>query len=612
MTRRTYVVFASALILVIFVAANTALSRWLSSARIDLTGNGLYTLSDSADEVVRRLVEPVELEFVYARNAAGDYPGIQSHAARVRELLREIETRAAGKVIIRETNPAPFSAEEDRVSLAGLTAVQESGDALFLGVIGRNSVDDLIVIPFLSPPRDAFLEYDLVRLIAQLDDPAPPVVALLSGLPGFQGDGGSAGDAFILKEMSRQFQVRPLSPDFEGIPEDTDILMMVNPPMLDEARQYQIDRFLRTNGRALIALDPASLVAAASGAMRQTSSSLGLLTEALGVRLAPSVVADPVLALPVEIDAGAGRRSVVGQPLFISVPKALMAADDPVTGDLTRPINFGAAGALEFAGGTEGLSFERLVESTAEAMTAPAEFAVRGPDPRAVFESMAQPAETKILAARVSGRLKDTFAIAPPDSEENRLELSVIEAPLPATADIIVVADSDFLADGFHLDPSTGEPIADNAALVLNALDNLAGGSALGALRSRAPATRPMTQLDEMRQEAQARLFEEQTALQTQLERFEARLAELDKATPRNLRGAGERTLASDPEMAELREQILEARSQLREIEGRYRADINRVEATLVALNIWLMPVLIVLLGIGAYLWRSRDRLGRQ
>ncbi len=606
MTRRTHALLASLLIVLLFAAANVAVSRWLGAARIDLTANGLYTLSASADRVVDRLVEPVELEFVYSRSSAANYPGVQAHAGRVRELLREIEARAGDKIVLKETNPEPFTDEEDRVALAGLTPLRDGGDPLFLGLIGRNTVDDVIVIPFLSPARDAFLEYDLVRLIAQLDDPAPPVVALISGLPGFQGDGSGPGDAFILREMARLFQVRPLDPDFDEIPADTDILMLVNPPMMDEARQYLIERFLLTKGRAIIALDPASRVAAVSGG-RQTSSNIGLLADTLGVRLGAGVVADPVLALPVEVDAGGGRTNIVGQPLFLAVPRALMAKTDPVTGDLTRPINLGAVGSLEFTD-ANGVTVEPLLESSAQAMTVPPEFAIAGPGPRAVSDLMRPPASSRVLAARLSGRLTSAFSGGRPSSLPPIQEPAELRASPRVDANLIIVADADMLADGFHIDPGSGDPVADNAAFILNALDNLAGGEELSELRSRAPALRPMSRIDEMRREAETRMFEEQRGLEEQLAQLEERLEELEGARPASLSTPREQALQANPDDTALREQVLETRSALRQIERRYRADIDRVEFVLVALNVWGMAAIAALAGLGVFIWRSRRR----
>ncbi|HEX5005981.1 MAG TPA: GldG family protein, partial [Hyphomonadaceae bacterium] len=172
MRRSLYAILATALAMVIFVGLNLASWKWLAPARVDFTANKLYTLSPSARLVVGRLVEPVELELVYSRGLGANVPAIRAHAERVRELMREIASRSGDKVRIRETDPEPFSDDEDRITAAGLSpAPLQGGDPIYFGVIGRNSVDDVIAIPFLAPERDAFLEYDLVRLIAQLDDP---------------------------------------------------------------------------------------------------------------------------------------------------------------------------------------------------------------------------------------------------------------------------------------------------------------------------------------------------------------------------------------------------------------------------------------------------------
>lgn len=608
MRRQTFTLAASVLAAVLFIGANLAVSRALPGVRLDLTEDRLYTLSDAARHMLSRLVEPVELEFVYSRGAGGAYPGVQAHAARVRELLAEIREVSEGKVILTETNPRPFSADEDRVALAGLQPAQQGGDPLFLGLLGRNSVDDLIVIPFLSPSRDAFLEYDLVRLIAQLDDPVPPVIALVSGLPGFRGDGSNTGDAMLLREIARNFQIRPVAPDFEELPPDADILMLVAPLVLDEARQRAIVEFIRHRGRAFVALDSASVVAARLGA-NSTALGIGLITELIGVRLGAGVVADPVLALPVEVPSVGGRTSIVGQPAFVAIPPALMGRDDPVTGDLARSINLGAPGELQIE--QIGMQVQPLLESSSEAMMVPAELAVRGAGPRTISDAMQPPKGPRVLAARLAGPVRPPSTIAMA-AERARPNIEDIDAPRPTNANIIVVADSDFLADGFHIDPSTGEPVADNAAFVLNALDNLAGGSALGELRSRAPATRPMARIVEMRRAVEAEMFDEQRILEERLSALETSLLEREERQAESF--ASERTLDSvrDPEIVRLREEVLSARTELREIERRHRAHIESVEATVVAINVWFMPALVALAGFGVYLSRHRSRAPKQ
>ena len=96
------------------------------------------------------------------------------------------------------------------------------------------------------------------------------------------------------------------------------------------------------------------------------------------------------------------------------------------------------------------------------------------------------------------------------------------------SAEIVLVADADMFDDGFYVHPQTGQALADNAAFVLNALDNLSGDYALTELRSRAPAARPMTRVDDIETAARQRLYAEQTRLEKELADAEARAGELE------------------------------------------------------------------------------------
>jgi ABC-2 type transport system permease protein len=601
---------------VIFAGANLASWKWLAPARLDFTANELYTLSPSAQHVVGRLVEPIDLELVYSRGLGANLPVIRAHAERVRELMREIAAKSSGQIRIRETDPEPFSDDEDRITTAGLSpAPLEGGDPIYFGVIGRNSVDDIIAIPFLSPERDAFLEYDLVRLIAQLDDPAPPKVAVISSLPAFQGDGAGEGDAFLLREMRRAFEVVAVDPNFQALPQGTDLLLMVHPPQLNEWQTYVIDQFLLRKGRALIALDPVARAALASGSARAVASSdLGRLSETLGVSLGPDVVADRVLALPVQVELGGGRQSVEGQPLFLAVPRALMSSEDPVTADLSRTVNFGASGYIT-AKPSAGLTFAPIAEATPQAALVSAGLAMTDPSPRAVMEVYAPAAGPLVLAGRLAGEFSSLFATPPPVPAQPDAALAQREAEERAAvgpfvsrsqtpAEIILLADADMFDDNFFLNPNTGAPIADNAALVLNALDNLGGDEALMALRSRAPAARPMERVDELRSAARDRLYKEQQRLEALLAEAEGRLRQIEQQ-----RVAGSvRTTEELEQMASFREQASQIRRQLRGVEREFRSDIDALAGRLELINIWLPPIFAAALGAGLFFWRSKRR----
>jgi ABC-type uncharacterized transport system involved in gliding motility auxiliary subunit len=618
MRRSHSAVLASLAAAVVFVGLNLASWKWLAPARLDFTGNGLYTLSTSARRVVERLVEPVELELVYSREASAEFPAIRAHAARVRELMNEIAARSNGKVKIRETDPEPFSEAEDRIAALDLTpAPTNGGDPVYFGMIGHNTVADNIVIPFLAPERDALLEYELVRLIAQLDDPSPPKVAVISSLPAYQKDGLEEGSAFILREARRAFEIAPVSSDFRALPPGTDVLLIVHPGPMDDWQLYVIDQFLMHKGRALVALDPVSRVSMAQlGRRAIPSSNLGRLGESLGVTIGPDTVADRVLGLPVNVDAGGGRRDIVNQPLFPAAPRAFMSTTDPITADLSRAINFGAPGHLVMKLHS-GTNFDSLVETTPQAALISADIAMSDPTPRVVMESYVPGEAPQVLAGRLSGELRSAFERPPEPSpqadpalaelerqEMSRVEPFVSRSAIPA--DVIFVADSDALDDGFYVNPSNNTPIADNAAFVLNALDNLGGDPALTALRSRAPAARPMERVDELRKSARERLYAEQQRLEGLLAQAEAKVSEYEAR-----RAGGAVSTSEDiTQLASYRDQAAGVRAQLRVVEREFRRDIDALAGQLELINIWLPPLFVGALGVGVFFWRSRRRGG--
>jgi hypothetical protein len=291
-----------------------------------------------------------------------------------------------------------------------------------------------------------------------------------------------------------------------------------------------------------------------------------------------------------------------------------MSSEDPVTADLSRAVNFGAAGHL-VATPSAALVFTPLAEATPQAALISAQLAMTDPNPRAVLEAYSSAGAPPILAGRLSGDLRSLFTAPPPvpvqpdpalaqreAEERGAVEPFVSRSETPA--EIILVADADMLDDGFFLNPSTGAPIADNAALVLNALDNLGGDETLMALRSRAPAARPMERVDEMRARARDRLYKEQERLEALLAEAEGHLRQIEQ---QRVAGAV-RTPEELAQMASFREQASQIRRQLRGVEREFRRDIDALAGRLELINIWLPPIFAAALGAGLFFWRSKRR----
>ncbi len=609
----------------IFIAANMLFQPLLAPARTDFTDRKLYTLSPATTAALSSLAEPVNLTLVYTRRVGQDYPAIRAYAARVRELLDLYEARSGGKLRVTEIDPEPFSQAEDRALAAGITALETQGtDPLYFGLIGMNTVDSERIIPFLSPDREGSLEYDLTRMIARLDNPAPARVGLITSLAGMRGDGRETGYT-VLRELARSVNIEPVEPDFVGLPGDLDALILAHPYDLNDYQLWVIDQFLLRGGGIVWIADPAAKAGAAGGIMDvgepNRASSFGRLGRHWGVTLSTDAVADAANALPVQTDTDSGRSAVIGQPLFIAAPPSNMSRTDTITAALARPVNFGAPGAI-LGDSADGLVLTSLLRTGPAPAYIDAEAAIGDIPPGEVVASY----ETEPGALTLAARLTGTFTSAFPDGEpplplsgdsvlDELSRAAASQMPSHITTSegqgaVILIGDSDFLDDGFYINPASGTAIAANSSFLMNAIDALTGVEGLMVLRSRAPSQRPMVRVEKMRRAAEARFLEEQTRLEERLAASEARLEELQDQAAEGNSFNGDLEDALEPvqrtELQRLRERIVETRSRLRAIERDFRRDIDGLEATLKTINIWGSPLLAVLLGLGVWLVRRR------
>ena len=599
---------ASALIFLalLFLALTILSGAAIKGARVDLTEQKLYTLSEGTINLLEAIEEPITLEFYFSEESSADLPMVRSFARRVHELLDEMAARSGGQLQVRRVDPRPFSEEEDQADRYGLEGVPVSaaGENLYLGIVGTNMVDGLEVVPFISPAREAFLEYELARMIYVLSQPERPRVGLLSGLPM---DGrldmqtGQQQEPWAIREqIGEMFEVESIETSADSLPTDIDVLVLVHPVDLSGEMLRDIDRFVLEGGRLLAFVDPYSesdpgpdaADPAAAMAMDRTSS-LDELFGAWGVEFATDVfVADLGQALQVAMQAG---QRPVRHPAIIGVTAENMNRDDVVTGELDA-INLASPGHISLSEASP-LELEPLLTSSANAGLVDAERLRFLEDPGELMAEVAVTGEHYVLAARLTGEVPSAF-----ESDNGA-------SPVSGSLNAIVVADTDLLADRYWVQrqrffgSSILDPFAGNGDFVINAIDNLLGNADLISVRSRATGNRPFTLVESLRREAEQNLLATEQRLEAELDEAERRLTELQQA-----RGDTDLSVLTPEQEAELdrfMEQRIEIRRQLRQVRRDLDRDIEALGTRVKSVNIALMPVLVTVLAL-FMAWRRR------
>ncbi|MFN4229042.1 GldG family protein [Parvibaculum sp.] len=638
-SRSAYRIIMLALLAVLFLAVNMFSNVAFRSARIDLTENSLYTLSDGTREVVSGLEEPVTLRFFYSEKLATDYGRIRTYAGHVRDLLEEIRAASNGMVRLEVIEPEPFSEDEDLAMSLGLKgAPTQSGDVIYFGLVGTNSVDGLEAIPFFTDEREQYLEYDIARMIQNLSRPELPVLGIVTNLPLDTGAGGlmsaMRGDSLpfmIYEELRNRFQIEFLEQQFQKVPDRVDVLMIAHPRPLDRPTLYAIDQFVMRGGHVLAFVDPHSEVSLTAGPNGDPvrgyteQSDLGPLLQSWGVNYDPSrIVGDRKLAQRVQTGLDA-RRQESDYVLWLAVPRENVDTNDLVTADVSR-LNLGSVGYFTPVEGATTV-FSPLVTSSGDSQTYDVDYVKKGPRPDDLLRDFKATEERYVIAARLSGPVKSAFdgpveeeheqqeGAAPPRRSGEKAGPYVAQSQ--KDANIIVFADSDIFDDRFwvrtdsYLGERVAQPIADNAVFILSAIDNLMGSNELISLRARDKSDRPFTVVEELRRNAERRFLAEQEALEKKIAEAERNLTELQTG------GAGADAASGGPGEQEsaairkFRQELLESRKALRDVQRDLRRDVENLGAQLRFVNIALVPLVLAVAALAAAFYRYRRRKAR-
>ena len=592
---------------VLFLAANLAVNLSLRSAQVDLTERDLYTLSDGTRKVLTSLKEPITLRLYFTRELGERYPGHAAYAGRVRELLERYVDISGGKIRLEVKNPDAFSEVEDEAVTFGLQGIpyDQSGDRGYFGLAGTNSVDGKAAIPYFTTERESFLEYDLTKLVYSLATLDRPIVGMVARLPvegGFLMGQRPVPAWAVVSQIRELFDIRTMPAEFNAVPPEVGMLMLVHPKDLSDETLYAIDQFVMRGGRVLAFIDPNAETEAGGPQTQPGPSEIDRLLKSWGVTfIKDKIVGDLETARRVNV-RHEGQMTQVDYVAWNSLTRRNMDTTDAVVADIGS-LNVGSAGIIKPAEGAT-TTFRPLI-TTSERSQAIDAAKLRGRiDVVGLFRDF-QPSGSKlVMAARVTGPVKSAFPDGPPlvgegeAAEKARVERTkshLAEATKPLNA--VIVADTDVLHEGLWAEVSNvnGErllvPYAGNGNFVINAVENLSGGDALLGLRSRGDSKRPFLLVEELQLEAERKFRAEQEKLAKELQETQKRIEGLTSRES----GAGEAILTAEEKaaMAEFRRKMIEIRRDLREVQHALRKDIDALDAWLKFLNIAAIPLLL-------------------
>ncbi|TBR38801.1 MULTISPECIES: GldG family protein [Dyella] len=625
LTRRTQLLAALALLVVVFIMLTLASSRWMRVGRFDLTSDHLYTLTPGTIQIVDKLHAPLKLTLYFSEHSTRDLPQLRSYEQRVREMLQEMVARSHGKLRLQVVDPVPYSDDEAAAEGNGLSPISggTNGERVFFGLVGTtlsggsdaDNENDLhpgaktLPIPLFDPARETFLEYDIAKLLYELNEPRKPMIGLISTLP-VQGNPVIGEEPWtIIRQLGQLFEVKPLDASkLTVVPNDIQVLLLIHPKRLSDAAQYAIDQYVLRGGHLVVFVDPDAELdntpfVDSAGVMDDHNSDLKRLFTTWGVLYdSQKVVLDRSRALRIEL----ADNSATNHPAMLGLGGQELNHDDVITASLQR-INLSSVGYFDLAQGTESRLVPLLQSTTDAEVVAAQRVRESTADPNALMDNYRADGLHYVIAARLRGAFPSAF----PEKAGQPGHLT----HAASNAEVILVADTDLLSDRLWvsysqslLGPLQLSALANNGDFVTNLADNLSGSSALLSIHGRTSSQRPFTRVQALQAAADQKFLAKKQELQRELAVTRSRLSELQPAKA----ARGEAISAEQrSEIEQFLQRQLAINKELRDVQHQLNAEIDALGMRLKFINIVLVPALITLFGL-AYGWRRSRRSRRQ
>jgi ABC-2 type transport system permease protein len=595
-------------------------SSMLNRAKVDITEEGLYTLSKGSKSILGKIDSEVKLKLYYSKTAANKgTEGLRefnNHFLYVNELLREFVAHSRNNLILEVIDPRPDTPEEEDALAYGLKKFHLTDtEKYFFGLVAENESGSEKIIEFFDPNQKDKLEYDLIKLVYTTLNPQKKTIGIISSLEVLKEDmsgymeqimrmqGREVEQSWIVTQLLREFyNVKKIEKDASDI-SGLDTLVVIHPKGFEEKTLYAIDQYVMKGGNLLVFVDP-HVVTDRSEKPGETSKSpdqgFKNLMEKWGINLKENTFAgDKYLSGTGRFNPNMPATRLL--PLVNCNGLCVSEYKDTVTSGVEKA-TFVFPGVLEVKN-LEGIKYSPLIGTTSRGNSYQAQ-GWQLNNPQMLWNSFKEGSKPVVMGYKALGKFKTAFPNGY-NKQKKKDKKNLLKESKKESA-IIVYSDVDFLTDQFAFRNSfLGPAIAnDNNEIFLNSVEALSGNVELMSVRSKGRINRSFDVIEAIEFEAEKATATKVKEINVSIGRFQAELNELGKkANEGNIALLQNEGLRKKKELAK---KIAMLKRELREVKREGREKVEAIGKFFQYLNTLLMPLVVI--GIGFYYSRRRNR----
>jgi ABC-type uncharacterized transport system involved in gliding motility auxiliary subunit len=635
MSRTVRTIVAVVFVLVIMFSLISICQNIGKGLKVDITAQKLYTLSNGTKAIIGKLNQPIKMKLYFSRTASMKAPDqiryFMNYYDFVKSLLDEYVAASNGMIKLEVIDPRPYSDDEVAAVKYGLKKYPINDEEnFFFGLVVQTQFGVEKTVPFFSPDRQNFIEYDISYLIDTaitrqkkrvgvlssmnvMGDQVTPYMARMMQLQGQQ-----PGKAWtIVQQLGQQYEVKSVPKNVTKI-EDVDILLVIHPKGFSQQTLFAIDQFIINGGRTIIFVDPFCVADQPKQSPlnqqpeHDPTSELNKLTVNWGLEMPKNTFAgDRSLALEGVLRQGERPQKIIG---YLETTRDCFNKNSPITAELNQ-VRFLYSGVLKQLQISDEDKKQTGIERIPLVMTTPqgnswsvsniAE--VMEPDVASQMTKFTDGTEPVVMGYLVTGKFKSAFpqgldieVDAPNDAKEPKKIKKHIEGIAQAKENcaVVVFADVDFISDMVaYRDTFFGTMvIGDNSNLLINTVDDLCGSDELISIRSRGNFKRPFVVVDKIEAQAEAQTADKEAKINADITGFENDLQTIVSSAKEGQDSIIGSSIIQKKKELELK--IVEARKQLRQVKMQRRQRIESLGNTLRNFNMLAAPAVILAIAI--------------
>ncbi len=440
-------------LLVAVIAVLAALNAGRYFLRLDLSRNGMYSISSMSKKIARELTEPLSLTYYKSRKLAERYPFPQ----QIEDILGEYAVYSGGKISLAVIDPASSkdARQPEAFGVTGrqmqVTEKQELNVATVYSGVVIQYMGRYESLPFITDPGT--LEYEVSSKIRALVSKRDTAVGVLLGdsQKSLENDYRA-----LMQELEGQFKVETIQRGAD-IPPTVSTLLVIGNRDLEEYDLFPVDQFIMGGGKALFAMDPLDISVSLSDwqAVKTEKTAVFDMLAGYGVRVKDSLALDVVCQrLPFRTQNG--QIMITPYPFWITVQEQSVSRTSTLTSrwgslDMYWP------SPLEIVE-RQGVKAEVLFSTSSEGWLMADNFQVNPLLARTPYVLDSGPKGSYPLAVSLTGAFGSFFKGRQiPTRAGETQKRSAIKADGVETR-IIVIGDADFASDMIQYTQAENNP----------------------------------------------------------------------------------------------------------------------------------------------------------